>query len=213
MNNSAANTLLKTLEEPSKNTLFIMCSEHPEEMLTTILSRTQRIDVPPLSMEDLSNALVELRGLDKATAVNVARVSGGSYLKALRQLCSDDESQEMLDSFIRLMRLAYQKDLPGLMKWSDDMSSLGREQQKAYLAYMQELLRENFMYNFGRPELNFMTPKEREFAKKFARFINERNIIRFSDEFAHAQRDVMGNVNGKTIFFNLALQVIILLRA
>lgn len=213
MNGSAANTLLKTLEEPSKNTLFILCSEHPEQMLATILSRTQRIDVPPLGMEDLSTALVERRGLDRETAVNIARISNGSYLKALRQLCGDDDTSFMLDNFVQLMRLAYKRDLSALMKWSDNMASLGREQQKAHLAYMQEMLRENFVYNFDRPELNFMTPREREFATKFARFINERNIIKFTREFAHAQRDVMGNVTSRTIFFNLALQSIILIRA
>lgn len=212
MHTSAANTLLKTLEEPSKQTLFILCAEHPEEMLTTILSRTQRIDVPPLSTEVLSQALMERRGLDKDTAVSIARVSGGSYLKALKQLCDNDNAAEMFDSFVELMRMAYTKNLAALMKWSDNMASLGREEQKSYLAYMQHLLRECFMYNFGRPELNFMNGKERAFAEKFARFVNERNIVQFTEEFAHAQRDVIGNVNGKTIFFNLALHTIQLLR-
>lgn len=213
MNASAANTLLKTLEEPSPKTLFILCTEHPEQMLDTILSRTQRIDVPPLSVEELSLALIERRGLDRDTAVSVARVSGGSWLKALKQLCDADDSKAMLQSFMQLMRLAYMRDLAALMRWSEQMAALGREQQKAYLAYMQTMLRENFVYNFGRSELNFMTPQEKDFAYKFARFINERNIIQLTEEFAHAQRDVMGNVNGKTIFFNLALRTIILLRA
>ena len=212
MNGSAANTLLKMLEEPSPKTLFILCSEHPEQLLDTIVSRTQRIDVPPLSVEDLTKALMERRGLDRDTAVSVARVAGGSWLKALKQICDADDSKAMLQCFIQLMRLAYVRDLPGLMKWSEGMTTLTREQQKAYLSYMQQMLRENFIYNFGRSELNFMTPQEADFAYKFARFINERNIIRFAEEFAHAQRDVAGNVNGKTIFFNLALQTIILLR-
>ncbi len=212
MNGSAANTLLKMLEEPSPKTLFILCSEHPEQLLDTIVSRTQRIDVPPLSVEDLTKALMERRGLDRDTAVSVARVAGGSWLKALKQICDADDSKAMLQCFIQLMRLAYMRDLPGLMKWSEGMTTLTREQQKAYLSYMQQMLRENFIYNFGRSELNFMTPQEADFAYKFARFINERNIIRFAEEFAHAQRDVAGNVNGKTIFFNLALQTIILLR-
>lgn len=213
MRTEAANTLLKTLEEPSAKTLFILCAEHPEQMLDTILSRTQRIDVPPLSVEDLAKALMEQRGLDHDTAVSVARVSGGSWLKALKQICDADDSKVMLQSFIQLMRLAYMRDLSGLMKWSEGMVALGREQQKAYLSYIQNMLRENFIYNFGRSELNFMTPQETDFAYKFARFINERNIIRFTEEFAHAQRDVAGNVNGKAIFFNLALKTIILLRA
>ncbi len=212
MNASAANTMLKTLEEPSERTLFILCSEHPEELLTTILSRTQRIDVPPIPTTLLSQALTERRGLSAETAINVARTSGGSYLKALRQLCNDDNSTAMLDNFMTLMRKAYSKDLASLMGWSDHMAQMTREQQKAYLQYMQDMLRENFMYNFGHSELNFMTPRELQFASKFARFINERNVKPFCDEFSRAQRDVSGNVSGKTIFFNLALQTMILLR-
>ena len=213
MNGAAANTLLKTLEEPSPKTLFILCSEHPELLLDTIVSRTQRIDVPPLSTEDLCQALMERRGLDSDTAMGVARVAGGSWLKALKQICDSDDTKAKLNSFMQLMRLAYMRDLNGLMRWSESMASLSREQQKEYLNYMQHLLRENFIYNFGRSELNFLTPQERDFAYKFARFINERNIKQFAEEFTHAQRDVASNVFGKTIFFNLALRTIILLRA
>ncbi len=212
MNNSAANKLLKTLEEPSSRTLFIMCAEHPEQMLTTILSRTQRIDVPSLSTETLCQALVERRGLDPKMALDVARTSGGSYLNALRQLCDDAEAKAKFEAFVQLMRLAYQRQLPQLMKWADDMVALGREQQKEYLAYMQNMLRENFMYNFDRPELNYMSGSERAFASKFARFVNERNIVQFAEEFSRAQRDVEGNINGRIIFFNLALRTTQLLR-
>lgn len=213
MNGSASNNLLKILEEPTKNSLFILCAEHAEEILPTILSRLQRIDVPPLSTEELCRALIEKRGVDKTMAMSVARVSGGNYLKALKTLCSADNTQEMFDSFVSLMRLAYMRDVPALLRWSEEISSFTRSRQSAYLAYMQEMLRENFMYNFGRPELNFMTAREREFSTKFARFINERNIIKFYEEFSRAQRDVVGNVSGKTIFFNLALQTIMLLRS
>lgn len=213
MTNNAANTLLKTLEEPSKNSLFILCSEHPELLLTTIVSRTQRIEVPPINLEDLTQALMDRRGLGRDTAMSVARTSGGSYLRALRQLCDTDEANRLLQNFIQLMRLAYVRNLPALMQWSDHMAALNREQQQTALAYMQGLLRENFVYNFHHSELNFMTPQESAFASKFARFINERNIIKFANEFARAQKDVAGNVNGRTIFFNLALRTIILLRA
>lgn len=212
MNGSAANTLLKTLEEPSPKTLFILCAEHPELLLDTIVSRTQRIDVPPLSTEVICQALMEKRGLDRDTAMGVARVTGGNWLKALKQLCDTDDSKAKLNCFMQLMRLAYLRDLQGLMRWSESMASLGREQQKEYLSYMQHMLRENFIYNFGHSELNFMTPQETDFTYKFARFINERNIKQFTEEFAHAQRDVAGNVYGRTTFFNLALQTIILLR-
>lgn len=212
MNTSAANTLLKTLEEPTKGTLFILCSEKPEELLTTIQSRVQRIDVPPLKTDDLEQALIQRRGLDRETARQIARMSGGSYLKALRQLCSADDTQDKLAMFQDLMRNAYTVKLKELMTWTERMCAMGREEQKAYLTYMQTMVRENFMYNFGRPELNYMNPQELAFAKNFARFINERNVIGFYREFSRAQRDIGANVNSRTVLYNLALQTIILLK-
>ncbi len=212
MGASPANTLLKTLEEPSGKTLFILCSEHPEQMLTTVLSRAQRIDVPPIKTEDLCESLTTLRGIDKTAAADIARISKGNYLTALRQLCDDETSQVMLENFMSLMRMAYKRDVAGLAGWSDKLSQRSRDEQKQLLAYMQNMLRENFMYNFGRPELNYMTRQELAFAKKFAPFINERNIIGFAEEFQHAQDDISNNVNSKTVLFNLALRSIILIR-
>ena len=209
----AANTLLKTLEEPSKKTLFILCSEHPEQILTTILSRTHRINVPPLRMEDITEALVTQRGIERTMAINIARTSKGNYLTALRHLCSDDNSKELLGNFITLMRLAYLRDLKGIANWSEQNAALSREQQKQQLAYMQNMIRECFMYNFGKSELNFMTSQERDFATKFAKFINERNVIRFTNTFADTQQKISGNANSKMEFYNLALQTTILLRA
>ena len=134
MKKEPANTLLKTLEEPADKTLFILCSEHPEQILTTIISRTQRINVPPLRMEDISDALVNQRGIDRNMAINIARTSKGNYLNALRHLCNDDDSQALLGNFITLMRLAYITDLKGIANWSEKNASLSREQQKQQLA-------------------------------------------------------------------------------
>ncbi len=214
MGATPANTLLKTLEEPTGKTLFILCSEHPEQMLTTVLSRSQRIDVPPVKTEDLCEALTTRRGVDPTAAANIARISKGNYLTALRLLCNDEETpQAMLNSFTSLMRMAYSRNVKGLMEWSDNLARQSRDEQKQLLAYMQNMIRENFMYNFGRPELNFMNPKELAFAKNFAPYINERNIIRFAEEFQRAQDDITNNVNSKTVLFNLALQTTILIRS
>lgn len=208
-----ANTLLKTIEEPPKKTLFILCSEKPELLLDTIRSRTQRIDVPPINTNDLCEALTKQRGIDPAMAVNISRIAKGNYLTAIRHLCEGDDSQEQLEKFKSLMRLAYSRNLKGITAWSEQISALNRDEQRAFLAYMQNMIRENFMYNFGRPELNFMTPQELTFASKFAPFINERNIIGFAEELQRAQDDISQNVNAKNIWFNLALRTIMLIRA
>ena len=114
------------------------------------------------------------------------------------------------DLFVNLMRLSYARKVKEMKAWAEQVASMGRERQKRFLAYSQEMLRENFIYNFRRhDELNSLNEKEAGFAVKFAPFINERNVIAIMDELSMAQRDVEGNVNAKILFFDFALNMIV----
>ena len=212
MHDAAANNLLKMLEEPAAKTVFILVSNDTTPILSTILSRTQHMEFQRLSADDIARALQDRNGLDRNMAVQVARTAGGSYLNALRYININNESDSYFDEFVNLMRKAYSRDVQGLQQWADDVTKWGRDKQKSFLSYCQNMLRENFIYNFHLPELNYMTDKESDFAKKFSRFINERNIVEFTEAFSRAQRDVEQNVNSKTIFFDFALKTIILIR-
>ena len=181
MNQETANKLLKLFEEPPAGTHFLMVSEAPDLVLGTILSRTQRILVPPLTREEYNRAHPP-----------------------------KDERQQ-LDLFIMFMRLAYQRKVKDLKTWSERIASMGREKQKRFLEYFLRLIRENFMYNFQREELCYMTQREEDFAKNFARFINEDNIIPIADLANLAIRDIGQNANAKIVFFDFALQMIVLL--
>lgn len=212
MRAEAANNLLKTLEEPTDGTVFILVSNDSSAILPTILSRTQNLVFRPLPLETIADALMSRNGLDRQMALQIARISGGSYLRALQLINIGDESSVFFKCFTSLMRSAYSRNLQELKSWSDEIASWGRERQKALLAYFQNMLRENFVYNFRHSELNFMSEQEVSFSVRFARFINERNVKGFMDEFSCAQRDIEQNVNSRTVLFNLALQSIILIR-
>ena len=80
------------------------------------------------------------------------------------------------------------------------------------LDYFQGLLRENFIYNFNQPEINYLSRDEEDFSKRFAPFINERNVIGIMDELSDASRDISQNTNAKMVFFDLALKMIVLLK-
>ena len=110
-----------------------------------------------------------------------------------------------------LMRLAYQRKVKDLRRWSDEMATFGREKQKRFLEFFLRMLRENFMYNFQQQELCYMTQKEEDFAKNFARFINEANVLEMYDLVNRAIRDIGQNASAKIVFFDLALQMIVLL--
>jgi DNA polymerase-3 subunit delta' len=211
MNIACANKLLKLIEEPPQQTVFLMVCEEPDKLLETIRSRVQRIDVKRLPAETIERALVERRGIDEQQARRISRLACGSWLKAMQELQVGTENEQFLDLFIMLMRLAYQKRIKDLKKWSEILSSFGREKQKRFLTYFLQLVRENFMYNFNRQELCYMTQQEEGFARNFARFVNEANVIPISDLANLAIRDIGQNANAKIVFFDFALQMIVLL--
>ena len=211
MNIECANKLLKLIEEPPQGTVFIMVSEEPDKLLETIRSRTQRIDIKRISTESISRQLKERYGLGDELANRMARLANGSWLKAVRELEKDSENTEFLADYQQLMRLAYMRNIHDLKPWSERIAGYGREKQKRFMDYFIRLTRENFMYNFANPDLNYMSEEEEAFANKFARFINEANIIPISEMADKVQRDIKQNANAKIVFFDLALQMIMLL--
>ena len=211
MNIACANKLLKLIEEPPTQTVFIMVCQEPDKLLETIRSRVQRIDVKKIDDEEVRQALVEQRGIDEQSAQRIARLANGSWLRALEQLQAGTENELFLDLFKQLMRLAYQRKVLELRKWSDVMAGFGREKQKRFLEYMLRMVRENFMYNFHHPDLLYMTQAEEDFARNFAPFINEANVLMFNDLINLCIRDIGQNANAKIVFFDFALQVVILL--
>lgn len=212
MNAASANKLLKLLEEPPQQTVFIMVSEEPERLLETIRSRTQRINVKRISTQAIEQALVERRAIGQDDAHRIARLANGSWPRALEALDSDSENSQFLEMFMLLMRYAYKQDLVELKLWSEDVAAFGREKQKRMLAYFLQQVRENFIYNFHEAELNYQTRDEEDFSRNFARFINEANVVEISELYQRALRDIGQNANGKVVFFELALQTVILIK-
>jgi len=223
MNLTCSNKLLKILEEPPEKTIFLMVSNTPDQIITTILSRTQHIHIPRLKETEVVQALLDNEDLDleNETAVYAAHIANGSYFNALAVLNEGDETKQNFERFVMIMRLAWQvgnkKDhasLKTLRKWADDMAAatIGRERQKNFLNYAQRMTRENFIHNLQQPELNNLTSFEANFSKNFSPFINERNVEELMGEFALAERQIEQNVNAKMIFFDLTLKIIMLLK-
>lgn len=211
MNIACANKILKLLEEPPQQTVFILVSEEPELLLETIRSRTQRISIKRIAEVDIRTALEQLRAIDSEVAHRVARIANGSWLKALETISAGNEDQQFLDMFIMLMRQAYMRNLKELKRWAEVAAGYGREKERRMLVYFQRMVRENFIYNFHKPELNYMTVEEENFSKNFARFINEANVIEIDELLARCHRDIGQNANAKIVFYDMALKLIVLL--
>ncbi len=212
MNLTSANKLLKLLEEPPMQTVFLLVSEEPELLLETIRSRVQRFDVRRINTDDIARALVERRGIGEDDARRISRAAAGNWLKATELLDAGSENKQFFDLFVILMRKAYGRDIRELKRWAEAVAAFGREKQRRMLAYFLQMVRENFMYNFQQEDIRYMTREEEDFASNFARFINERNVVEIAEMLQRTMRDIAQNANAKIQFFNLATDMIIYLR-
>lgn len=213
MNEDTANKMLKIIEEPHDDTLFIMSSDNPRTILPTIYSRTQRVTVKRYEDSEVAEYLTRCHAVSADAAENIARLSSGNINEALSLIKISKARKLFLDLFIDLMRKAYQRKIGLLRQWSVDVAGLGREQSLAFLDYCARMIRENFILNLNIDGLNYLTTEERAFSVNFARFINERNVLRLFDVINNARTDIAGNTNAKIVFFDLAIKTILLLKA
>lgn len=179
----------------------------PERMMEQTANKLLKIiEEPPLHThfilvtEDAEHVLGTIRS--RCQRIDVPALT--------RESGSADE-RLFFDLFVQLMRLAYQRRIKDLKAWSDTVAELGREKQKAMLEYFQHLMRENFIYNLHREELNNLTDEESLFSQNFARFITEKNIIPITEELTQAQEDIQQNTNAKMVFFDFAVKMIVML--
>lgn len=212
MHESCANKLLKIIEEPYDNTIFILVSNTPDFIINTIQSRCQRVNIPSIDKENIIQALEKDYSITADTAKEVAHLSRGSYLKAMETISLNKENKYFFELFVQMMRSSYARDIKMIKNIGNDIASIGREKQKNYLIYCQRIIREYFITNLNRPDIIYLNKEESNFGIRFAPFINERNIIDFSEELALAERHIEQNVNAKMVFFDLCLKITMLLK-
>lgn len=212
MNEDTANKLLKLIEEPAKDSILIMVSDNSKSILPTIYSRLQRVEVRRYSDDVVAGYLSSTRGLAANDAMALAHISGGSISSAISNADGSEAEAQMLEMFIQLMRLAYQRNIAQLREWANTLAALTREQQCRFYEYCSRLMRENFVYNLNVPQLNYLNGAEQKFSANFARFITERNVEKLIEVFDKAGAHIYGYANGKIVNLDVAIKVILLLK-
>ncbi len=213
MNISASNKLLKILEEPPEKTLFILVSDDYNKIITTIISRTQLIRFNKIDDESLKIALQNrYKDLSYEQITDAVNLSQGNYFQAIEQIETSENRKENFEYFIKLMRLAYQRNIIDLTELVDDIHKLGRERQKNLLIYMNNIIRENFIINIRNNQKIILNSDERIFSEKFSKFINYKNIEDLHNEINLAFSHIERNGNAKIIFMDFAIKLIYILR-
>ncbi|MBN2484632.1 MAG: DNA polymerase III subunit delta [Bacteroidales bacterium] len=212
MNATSANMLLKLIEEPPEKTVFLLVSEDPNEVLLTISSRTQPVKLNQIDKPPMVKALTENYGQNTEQANHIARLANGNFISALELIEQSEENKFNFAKFTAIMRLCYQRNIPEINSWVEEMAGSGRENLKSFFVYSLRLIRENFIMNLKNNDLVYLSPAEEEFSKKFHPFINGRNIVSIYSEFNSASADIERNANAKIVLFDMALKIVKFIR-
>ncbi len=212
MNDVAANKLLKLLEEPPPNTIFILAGENPDQLLTTIRSRCAQVKIPRVSDTSINAALVEKHHASPERAADIVRLVSGNYLRAMEILSEEEEAGSNFSRFRNMMLLCHGKKIPEIIRFSDEMAGLTRERQKAFLEYGLRSIRENLALHFNTPEILYITSEEQNFVSKFAKFITSENLEPIIHELSSAITDIERNGNGRMIFLDMMLKFAVLIK-
>ena len=213
MNISAANKLLKLIEEPPENTIFILCTEDEEQIINTIKSRCQAIHFPALSEEDIAKGLYPKETVSENTAYKIAHQAEGNFNKALHILHHDSSDIIFETWFITWIRTAFKAKgnaaiIQQLIEWSDEIAKSGRETQKRFLKYCLQFFRQAMLLNYNSEKIVFLETETSGFdLKKFAPFIHSGNILEISEEVSSAMYHIERNGNAKVILLDLSIKL------
>ncbi len=208
---AAANALLKLLEEPPRQTVFLLVSNNPGALLPTILSRTQRVRVRAHTELELAAHLQTAHGLDPAAAEATAQLADGSLHAALA--LRGEVGTELFDFLIEWLRQCWGAKWKELLdKGSEDFQKLGREGQKHLLRYALGLVRKVLLTGLDPALVPALPPREADTVRKMGRLITPRNADAIVKALTDAHYHVERNANPKLVFFDTSLTLYPLLR-
>ncbi len=207
MTPQASNAFLKLLEEPPKNTFFLLIAEDKEQVLPTIISRCQTVDLGPIESHDLRD-IIEKRTDNPETLVSKAQ---GNY-NDLLDLISNDKDKRYESLLIRGLRTAFKVKenknfIVDLISWSGLLCEFGKEDQKTFLEFGVQFFRDAYLLNYSLDDVVTFQSKTNFDLSKIAPYINDKNVARLVSLFEQTHYNIKRNANVKMLFINLALNL------
>ncbi len=206
---NAGNKLLKLIEEPPKDTLFIFVAQDEGAILPTILSRTQLVKIPLPEANEIEDALIKNAGAGEERATQVAALSEGNYREALLMLQSqDDDWQRLLREWLNII---VKNNVAAQLKWIDELSQLGREKQKKFLRYFTHLLGQAIRTQFldvHSNKNNFnISENEMDFAVRLNKLCSVNAQEAMINELDKAIFYIERNAHAKMLFHALSIRL------
>ncbi|BDD11008.1 DNA polymerase III subunit delta [Fulvitalea axinellae] len=210
MHPTGANALLKILEEPPQDTFFFLVSQHSEQLLTTIRSRTQQVKINGFSDEELSATLNENYGIPAEKASSVAVMADGNIKQALTFL--EEVEDPGHESFRNWMRLCYGWDFTGLVASADSFQKMTKVERRHLLEYGLNIMRESLIYQYQTEKIARLTGNEAGFVQRFSKTLTPEKISESTELINTALYHLERNANPKILFMDLSLDIARLLR-
>jgi len=213
MNVAASNKFLKFLEEPPAKTIILLTAESTDDILPTIISRTQIIEVPRIADEDLIEHLKNQFSASQDQARTVAHEAQGNLNEAIKLLNAEIKNPEFERLFVQWVRDAFQvKKKPEFLKniiiWAKEIAGWNREKQKNFLNYASEIFRLALLQNYQSEELVYKKIDANGFNwSGFSKFISGANIISILEEINAADLHLTRNGNPKIVWTDLGIKL------
>ena len=203
---ASGNRLLKLIEEPPPNTLFILVAQSEEQILPTILSRTQLVKIPLLENSEIEAALIERATVEPDKARQVAGLAEGNYHEALQLLQHSEEDwqgilREWLNAILKAGPVAQ-------VKWIEDTARLGREKQKQFLRYFNHLLEQSIRLRIMGEAHTYMPGKEKDFAERLNKIAGVGQQEAIIEQLDKAAYYIERNANAKMLFHALTIKIL-----
>lgn len=205
---SAANALLKILEEPPANTVFLLVAQSADKLLTTIQSRTQLVQIRSFTNQEIWHQLVDTHGVEAKRAAQLAHLAEGNLNEAIR--LSQEEKNDPHETFRDWMRLCFRASYAELIEWAEKFGKMSREGQKSLLQYGMSMVRESLVFPYQEVRLE---GEERTFVEGFTKVINARKAEMLyhylNDAYYHVER----NASPKIVFLDTSLQIAAMIKS
>jgi DNA polymerase III subunit delta' len=201
------NALLKIIEEPPANTLFILVAQNQDQILNTILSRTQIVKIPKLTDTDIENYLIDKSQLSENQAAEYSFLADGNLITAKALL--QDTPNNNAAHFAEWLRMGFGNKVPAMIDFTDDVAKWGRENQKNFIKYGINFLRECSLLLSGADDLVKLPHQTLDVAKKLSTHVlNLAMVEALINELEQAHYHIERNANPKILFLDVSLQLV-----
>jgi DNA polymerase-3 subunit delta' len=205
LHSTAANALLKVIEEPPPYTIFLLVSHQPEKVLGTIHSRTQQIHIPAFTDEALSAMLTRQHALNQEPLAQIILLANGNFNKALKLVESMEGNS--FSGFKEWMRLCYAHDFTHLVARAEGFQEMPKTGQRDFLAYALHMLRETLVLCFAQKGLSRATDAEQVFIQKLKMSLTYQQIQAWTSWLDEAYYHIERNANPRMVHLNLSLKI------